>query len=319
MSSLTDRYLHAVTTQLPDSQRADIAAELRGTIEDTVAAAPEGTDPVEAERAALRELGHPTSLADSYRGEGRSLIGPRLYPAWRRTLRALLLWVPALVGVINLVVGVLDQDTAAELVGSVVTSVVGSAVMVAFWVTVGFAIAERTGAEVETLEVLGSHEDWDPGDLPEPERRQVSWGDGIMSVLLNVFILTLLVLPGRLGGSVDTVTWGQIFTDSAYSLRWVLAAGMVASLLASLFVLAKGRWAWPTAVVNLVGTVLFAGPLVWLAARNDLYDWDTLPTAWIADGDLQINEQTTLTVTIIVLLAIALWETFDSFRKASRR
>lgn len=319
MSSLTDRYVHAVTAQLPESQRADIAAELRGTIEDAVAARSEDVGEAEAERRALRELGHPTALADNYRGEGRSLIGPRLYPAWLRTLKALLLWVPALVGAINLAVGVLDEHTGPELVGDLVTSILWAAVMVAFWVTVGFAIAERTGSEEQTLEALGTHADWDPADLPEPQQRQVSWGDGILSVVLNAFILILLLLPGRLGGTVDTVSWGQIFTDTAYSLRWVLAVGMVASLLASVFVLARGRWTWTTALVNLAGSVLFIGPLVWLAARNNLYAWDTLPVEWIGDGTLNVNEGLTLTVTIIVLLAIAVWETGDSFRKASRR
>lgn len=318
MTSLTDRYVQAVTAQLPEAQRADIADELRTTIEDTVAAAPEGTDPVAAERAALLDLGHPTRLADNYRGEGRSLIGPRLYPAWLRTLKTLLLWVPALVGAINLVVAVLDGSTPLDGAVDVVTAMVGSAFMVAFWVTVGFAIAERTGAETETLASLGASEDWDPADLPEPQARQVSWADGILSVILNVFILTLLLLPGRLGGSVDDVAWGQIFTDTAYSLRWVLALGMAASLLASVFVLVRGRWSWPTALVNLAGTVLFVGPLVWLAARNNLYAWETLPIEWIGDGNLQVNEGATLTVTIVVLLVIAAWETFDSFRKAAR-
>lgn len=319
MTSLTDRYVHAVTAHLPESQRADIAAELRGTIEDTIAARPEGTDPVQAEREALRELGHPTALADSYRGEGRSLIGPRLYPAWLRTVKALLMWVPALVGAINLLVGVFDGRGAGEVAGDVVVSVLGAGVMVAFWVTVGFAIAERTGTETETLEALGTGEDWDPADLPEPATRQVSWGDGIASVIANAFILVLLLLPGRLGGTVGDLTWGQIFTDSAYGLRWLLAVAMVASLLASVFVLAKGRWTWATGTANLAGTVLFSAPLIWLASRNDLYAWETLPAQWLSgEESLHIAQQPTLAITIVVLLAVALWETWDTFYKASR-
>ena len=320
MSSLTDRYVHAVTSQLPEAQRADIAEELRGTIEDTVAASPEGMDPAEAERQALLELGHPIALADNYRGEGRSLIGPRLYPAWLRTLKALLMWVPALVGVIMLIVGVIDQDPPLEVLGSVVSGIFYAAIMVAFWVTLGFAIAERTGGEAEVLEVFGGPDDWDPAGLPEPQRRQVSWGDGILSVVVNAFLLTILLLPGRLGGDLEGFAWGQIFTDTAYSLRWVLAVGMAVSLLASVFVLARGRWTWPTALANAAGTVLFVGPLVWLAARDDLYAWHTLPTAWLndSDGTFQVNEQSTLAVTIVVLVAIALWETWDTFYKASR-
>ena len=180
------------------------------------------------------------------------------------------------------------------------------------------AIGDRANHEV--LEVFGGPDDWDPAGLPEPQRRQVSWGDGILSVVVNAFLLTILLLPGRLGGDLEGFAWGQIFTDTAYSLRWVLAVGMAVSLLASVFVLARGRWTWPTALANAAGTVLFVGPLVWLAARDDLYAWHTLPTAWLndSDGTFQVNEQSTLAVTIVVLVAIALWETWDTFYKASR-
>lgn len=315
MTSLTDRYVHAVTAHLPEDQRADIAAELRGTIEDTVAAAPPGTDPSAAEHAALLTLGDPSTLAASYRGVGRVLIGPRLYPAWRRTMTMLLSWVPLLAGAVTLLSGLGDSGSLVDLLGSIVSSVFVATVMVAFWVTVGYAIAERSGSEV--IDGFGSAEDWDPGDLPEPQARQVSWGEGIAAVILEAFVLTLVLLPGRLGGSVDQVRWGQIFTDTAYSLRWVLAAGLAVSLLASVHVLARGRWSWPTAIASLAGTLLFTAPLVWLAGRNDLIAWDTLPTNWPYHEALGDQERT-MRVLVLVLLAIALWEMADAIRKAAR-
>src|SRR5699024_3188956 len=145
MTTLTDRYIHAVTSGLPPDQREDIAQELRGTIEDTIAARPEGGDPVEAERRALLELGHPTRLADGYRGAGRSLIGPAYYPSWLCTVKALLIWVPAVVADVMFVVGLIDGDNPGGIVGEVISSSLWATMMVLFWVTLGFAIAERTG------------------------------------------------------------------------------------------------------------------------------------------------------------------------------
>lgn len=320
MTTLSDRYVHAVTVQLPEGQRDDLARELHATIEDTVAAAPPGSDPAQAERQALLDLGHPVTLADSYRGEGRSLIGPRFYPAWLRTLRTLLWVVPPMAAVLLLVIEALDGGSALDVVGGALSAAFWAAVQVTFWVTVGFVIAERTGAEVEGLDTLtlGSTSDWAPEDLPEPRHRQVSWGDAIGSVVSNALLLVLLVLPGRIGGRVEGLEWGQIFTDSAYSLRWVLAAGMAVSLVASVYVLARGLWTWPTALVNLLGGLLFTVPVVWLASRNDLVAWDSLPLGWIGDGDLRVNEGLTLSVTVAVLVIIVVWETVDSFRKAAR-
>lgn len=320
MTSLTDRYVHAVTTQLPEEQRDDIAQELRGTIEDTIAASPE-TDPAEAERRALRELGHPTALADSYRGAGRSLIGPAYYPAWLRTVKALVVWVPMLVAGIMILLGVLDQDTAVgEIIGEAVTSALWALLMVLFWVTLGFAIAERTGAGGEVMDALGvDHDNWDPTNLPEPQQRQVSWGDSILQIVLNVFLLVILLLPVRLGGSIDGNSWGQIFTDSAYGLRWVLAIGVALSLLSTIVVMVRAHWTWPAALINTVGDVLFVAPIIWLASRDDLFAWDTLPLSWFGDGDIEINEGATLWGTVLVVGAIALWDALDGLWKASRR
>lgn len=319
MTTLTDRYIHAVTSRLPEGQREDIALELRGTIEDTVAGRPE-PDPAEAERQALLELGHPTVLADEYRGTGKSLIGPAYYPAWLRTIKTLLIFVPAIVATIMAVVGLLDGDNPGGIVGEVITSTMWATMMVLFWVTLGFAIAERTGDATLVGVLDDSRGEWDPERLPEPQKRQVSWGDSILQIILNVFLLVVLLLPVRLGGSIDGTSWGQIFTDSAYGLRWVLAIGVAASLLATIVVMVRARWNWPAAIINTAGNALFVLPVIWLASQNNLYAWDTLPLDWI-DSDsngLAVNESATLWTTVIVVVAIAAWDTVDGLWKASR-
>lgn len=321
MSSLTDRYVHAVTEQLPPQQRDDIARELRGTIQDTVAAgAARGDDPGAAERRALTELGPPTRLADSYRGEGRYLIGPRVYGPWLRTLKALLALVPALVAVIVLVVGVLDGNSLGEAFGDAIGGGLSAALQVAFWVTLGFVIAERTGSEDGLLQVFGDDDGWDPESLPEPQKRQVTWGDAIFALIVNAFLLVLLLSPLRAGGQFGDYHLGQVFTDSAYALRWVMAIGVAVSLLSSIFVLVRGRWEWPTAIANALGNLVFIAPVLWLASRDDLFAWDTIPTSWVGDsGSIAINESATLWGSVAVVVAIVLWDTIDGLWNASRQ
>lgn len=324
MTSLTDRYVHAVTEQLPPGQREDIAKELRGAIDDTVAAragAEPGLPPEDVERRALIELGHPSRLADSYRGEGRGLIGPRYYPAWKRTLTALLSVVPPLVAVVMLVVGILGDESLADILGGLVSGIIGAALQVAFWVTLGFAIAERTDSGATARDAFGGQdEEWDPEDLPAPQRRQVTWADAIFTLLVNAFLLTLLLLPWRIGGSMGNRDVGQIFTDTAYSLRWVLVLSVAASLLTSIFVLARGRWSWPTAITNAVTNLVFAAPIVWLAGRDDLVAWDTFPTSWATDsGVIEVNQSATVWGTVAVVVVICLWDAVDGLWKAARR
>lgn len=323
MTSLTDRYVHAVTEQLPPAQRTDIARELRATIEDTVAARA-GAEPAlsgeELERRALLDLGHPDRLAQSYRGEGRALIGQRYYSPWKRTLTALLSVVPPLVAAVMLVVGVVGQESLTDVLGGVVSGVIGSALQVAFWVTLGFAIAERADSGQADLDAEeGPDSGWDPADLPAPGRRQVTWGDAIFTLLVNAFLLALLLVPWRIGGTVGEHEVGQVFTDTAYSLRWVLVVSVAISLLTSILVLARGHWSWPTAITNAVANLVFAAPVVWLANRDDLVAWETFPTSVATDsGILELNRSTTLWGTVAIVVVICLWDAVEGLWKAAR-
>lgn len=318
MSTLTDRYVHAVTQLLPPSQREDIAAELRGTLEDAVADRAPGVSEEEAERAALVGLGHPTRLADSYRGSGRSLIGPTVYPAWVRVLKTLLSFIPVLVAIVVLTVDLVQGSAVGEAVWSALGAAFFAVVNVVFWVTFGFAVAERYQTEEELLVDLGeSSADWDPDDLPAAASGQVSWGDALASVIGTAVMLALILLPGNLSVVVDGEPL-SIFSDLALTLRWVLAAGLALSLVAEAFVLARGRWNWSMAVVNVVGNVLFGGVLAWLLMSDRLFDAPWVLSEEVAQGvGWEAWGPPTLLVTGIVVLAISVWDAVSGLRKAA--
>lgn len=321
MSSLTDRYVHAVTEQLPPGQRDDIERELRGTIEDSITGAGPVDDRREAERRTLLDLGPPSLLADGYRGGGRYLIGPRLYDQWLRTVKALLSFVPAIAAVVVLAIGVVEGDTIVEVIAGALSAAFSAALQVLFWVTLGFTVAERTGADVGLPTGVADEEAWDPDDLPEPRRRQVTWGDAIVTLVLNAVMLVLLLGPWRIGGSIEGYQLSPVFTDTAYSLRWVLAVGVAVSLVSSIVVLARGRWTWPAATANAVGNLVFLAPILWLAARDELFDWATLPS-WLSLEDgrtLRVNEPVTLWGTVALVAAVVVWDIVDGLWKASRR
>ena len=87
-ASLTDRYVTATVRDLDDDQRAEVERELRTTIEDMIDGRLEAGAPSrpEAERAVLAELGDPVRLAAGYSGRPLYLIGPSVYPQWRRLM-----------------------------------------------------------------------------------------------------------------------------------------------------------------------------------------------------------------------------------------
>ena len=89
---LIDRYVHEVGEHLPYRLRADVEAELRSLLMDALEErAGAAGRPPDAELAAvvLREFGAPRDVAQRYSPEAQYLIGPRLFPAYKRTLQIL--------------------------------------------------------------------------------------------------------------------------------------------------------------------------------------------------------------------------------------
>lgn len=313
MSTLTDRYVHAVTSQLPEEQREEIALELRATIADSI----EGRagDGEEAERAVLQDLGHPTLLADGYRGRGRALIGPAVYPAWLAMVTLLLKIVPAFVGVIAVLVALAEQESAAKVVAAGLGGAIQAALQVVLWVTLAFAIVERTDADPDSLPLV-PHRDWTPDHLPEvsDDTTRVGWGEGATMILSCTLGIVFLTVANRLV-HVD----GQplpILSDTAMTWRWVPVAGLALGIVTAAFVLVARRWTLRTAGLNLVSNVLFAVPVVWLLATRDLFHPEMVDVVLIGPGRdwVDLNH----TVLIVIVLAFVLWDTVDVYRRALR-
>jgi hypothetical protein len=97
---LIDRYAHEVGQYLPHRLRADVEAELRSLLTDSVEEkALLGGVAADEEMTAkvLRQFGTPKDVAARYAPEPQYLIGPRLYPAY---VTALKIMIPVLAAVV---------------------------------------------------------------------------------------------------------------------------------------------------------------------------------------------------------------------------
>lgn len=166
---LIDRYVHEVGEYLPYRMRADVEAELRSLLMDALEErAGAASRPPDAELAAavLREFGPPQEVAQRYAPQAQYLIGPRLFPAYKRTLLILATVFAALL----LASGVLTILRALRLPGQGIASfplfggLMGILLSAGFnfaLITLAFAIAERV-----TLHRELSGKDWEPRSLP---------------------------------------------------------------------------------------------------------------------------------------------------------
>jgi hypothetical protein len=165
---LLDRYLAAISGQLPDAQRADVTAELRDVllsqVEDKEEALGRPLDREEME-ALLKAFGHPLVVAGRYRTFNH-LIGPDVFPFYWFALK-LILGLAAGIHVITTAVLVAAHGQLGgfgDLVGAVMRNFVPNMVMVIGWTTLAFVAIEYAGAARHLTR-------WRPRDLPPPHAR----------------------------------------------------------------------------------------------------------------------------------------------------
>ncbi|CAM3731803.1 HAAS signaling domain-containing protein [Smaragdicoccus niigatensis] len=190
--TLSERYIAEVARRLPEAQRADIAAELRGTIADTVEGriGDGGITPENAEREVLKDLGDPRVLAMKYRDKPAHLIGPEYFPSYVALLRTLVPLVPVIVGIVATVSALIADSSVSAAVGQGVGAAAQVVFHIFFWVTLVFALIERK----EGRAPKGLVDDWTPDKLPDHVKAtRVGLGEFIWSLIGIAMIAVFLV------------------------------------------------------------------------------------------------------------------------------
>ncbi|MER5498249.1 MULTISPECIES: hypothetical protein [unclassified Streptomyces] len=305
--TLTDRYVVEVVRRIPADQRADVADELRATIADTVEAR-DPAAPETAEREVLTEMGDPIRLAARYADRPLALIGPGLYPTYTRLLTVLLSTVLPAVTVLGAVLDVLDGRGIGEVIGGAVGTVLVVGAQMLAWLTVVFALIERSGRLPGAI-----GRSWTPDDLPErvtPKKRdpavyaRVAWH----SLLIALIVWQHTARPYR---TDDGTPLDVLAPDLWSGWIWPILAGL-AGLVALDVIRSVRAWTPSLALWSVGAEAAFALPLVWVLYRQELFN-----PAFLADvnGGWQ-TPQSFYTVTAVVVLAVSAGDVVKRFREA---
>jgi len=314
MSTLTDRYVWGVVRAVPTAQRADLEPEIRALIADAVdARTAAGVVPAEAERAAIAELGDPERLAARYTDKTLFLIGPRLFPDWRRLVSVLLPIVVPITGIAVAGAGLLAGNPPAEVIATGISTAFTVGIMLTFWVTVVFAIMERRSIPDLEEELV-----WTPDKLPElPANDGVSLVETAVSVAFLALAASLVVWQQT--GSLVTIggTSYPLFNADLWSFWLPYLLGLIG--LQIVFKLARylrHGWSWGLAIANAALDLAFVIPAVWLWSEGRLFD----PGLVAALGSLGVGAamRPTGIVIAVVLIAATCWDIVEGFLKASR-
>lgn len=267
-ASLTDRYITAALKGVPADRRVEAEEDLHTTIEAAIGARVQGGESRDvAEKEVLTGMGDPMRRSAQYSGRPLYLIGPDFYPEYVRLLRLLL---SILVPIIAVVVG-LASATAGASAPQAVLAGLGAAfsvgVQVALWVTVAFAIVDRTAKRPRDASA-----GWDLDDLPELPSNRIGLGETVGSICGLALLAWLLVWQPGYQGTFDAGGPSIPILDPALNSFWIpfLIAVLGITIVMEIVKYRIGHWAIPLALINTVLSLAFAVPVIWLIATGQL-------------------------------------------------
>ena len=272
---LIESYIEEVGTQLPLRQRADIQAEIRSLLEDTLEdrlAETGGAADVETVAALLKEFGSPDKMAASYAPD-RYLVGPKLFPLFTLVTK-IVFAVLIVLGIIGAGIAAAPAETfkAALLsIGSSLLEMFNGLMSTLAWIVIVFAILERTLPEHEKEE-----KDWDPRKLERiPDQDKIKLIDPITNMIFaTIGIVIFNFFPQIIRGisfSENGMEVFELLSMNFYKFIPWLTAIWALEMLFSIYLLRQRKWQiatrWvriglDTLTIALFAAMLFGGPLI---------------------------------------------------------
>ena len=253
---LIERYVKDVSRRLPEKRRADVEMELRSAILDALEGRGGATE--EEQVAVLREFGDPSAVAASYEPESQYLIGPELYPAYRRVLAQALAAVVALAGLwlaVRVGTGAAEPWRAGDALLEAVHLAFRGAVGTLIGITATFVVLQRLGV---TKSMRKS--EWDPRTLPALlQADRVSRVEAAFSLLVLAFVLAIVSAiaqeaSSRLGDSPGALRL-LVREGILGAVPWLVASVVVEAVMHGAHMVTGRRGIW-TRVLHLASDAL---------------------------------------------------------------
>jgi len=310
---IIEHYLDSLETYLPDEIKQDVRDELKaslmGQIEDSEEALGRELNLEETEDL-LRKLGHPMQVASAYL-PNQQLIGPELFPAYRKAIEIAL----ALAVVITVLFSLLDALSGHSIIGvaiKIFANIVDNGIYVFAIVTLIFYLMEHYNADLTRIYA------WSPKDLkPNSKRLKLSRLETgfelVASVLFIAFWNNIIPIPGQtlIGGEPATVSlsqeWRAVFWSVNMIMGLSIAIGVYNFLLAT-----WNRFSLSVEIILSLATLVIVGQILqfdqFITLHSQL-DENLRLMRFIAHIDNVVYS------IIIIVAGISLWDIFSNFRK----
>lgn len=323
MNKIIERYIYDVTRRLPEKERGEVKRELEANINDML---PDDADEQEIADALIK-LGEPRILAEQYREKLRYLISPAMFELYISVLKMV---VPIVAGVLAciglLTTAVFSSDsTITEIFTAAVSGAFEGALQAAFWITIGFAIADHKGIKPKP---------WSVGDLPrlpENDGAKIKSSSAIGAMITSAFFTALIIYI------ITNSQWVIIrargaeviypFTEATgmRMIPFIIVLGILAVIISALKLYWK-RWNVPLCIANIVYNISWVSIVIYILHWNDLFSEEMIELADTITGELDILGYITsnglitffsvvFVVAALIDISISVWHTWKGTRE----
>jgi hypothetical protein len=184
-----------------------------------------------------------------------------VYPRYVQLLRLLASIILPIVAALVALASGLAGNPPWEVVLDAAGATLATGVQLAFWVTLVFALLERSGVTLPP-----------PAASPTPAPARVGAGETIGSIAVQVVLLGVVLWPWQYWPSPTADPVRVLNAEIATAVTVALVGILLAGIAHAAAVQVVGRWTVPLAVVNTVLDAAFAGIVIWLVAQGLLFD-----------------------------------------------
>lgn len=321
---LINRYIAEVGRHLPEKDRSDIEAEIRSMIEDVLEE--RGHTPASADESeiaeTLEQLGDPKLLAYKYAPPKRYLIGPEWYEGYLKILQRILFTAVPVVAVVRFVLTLArDPLDIASALGEVAYSVFNVGTQILFWVTLVFALLERSDEKPDDLPKSSSRA-WTIAQLPKmPRTRQISVAETVMNIVVLLFLLIWIALPFAL----DRFQGEPVAVPFLHPNLWnfwlpVFFIIMGLTLIHEVFKLKIGNWTPALTAANVILGVISIVYIAALVTTQDLVNPEFLARLDSSLGSSELREfvRWSIGISAAIIAGTYVWSMVDSIRLSKK-
>lgn len=332
---LIELYIQEVTRRLPEKMRADIALELRSTIEDSL---PDHFSEDDVKQV-LEQFGNPASLAAQYKDQPMHLIGPKFYDIYKTILKIVLLAAPfaALIGFfIGEIEAVAKSDTfllfIVSSLGEGIWIALSTAIQAFFWVTIIFIILERTIAPTVQTPLTWSGKQWSPADLENiaflPSHKVIKKGEILFGFAWTIIWAVLYFNATHLIGVYESTPEQEglqyklpVFDHDVLRSYWpIVVFFIIAELLFTAYKARTRIWTYKLAISNVIFQLASAIFLLMIMSNPNLFNPEFIAyMANIFESPIDTADLIMTRITygiILTVIIISIVDTITGFLKA---